>query len=65
MLNLEKVKKRYNRYICRQCLNQRYNVHLVPDDCIYDQRDDCPRCKQEKNIVSGLKFSGKMKMLFK
>ena len=52
MLNLDKVKKRYNRYICRQCLNQRYNVHLVPDDCIYDRRDDCPRCKQENDKKS-------------
>ena len=65
MFNPNKIKERYGALICRRCLNKKYKVHLIPDDCIYEYRYVCPRCREMHNIVSDLRFSGKMKMLLK
>ena len=65
MFDPKRIKSRYGVMICRRCLNEKYKIHLVPEDCIYEYRHICPRCEEVHNIVSDLRFSGKRKMLWK
>ena len=52
--------------ICRACLNAEYDVKLTPKDCTYySGKNKCARCRVIKHIVRKLRFSGKMKTLFK
>jgi len=65
MISLEPVRKRFGDYICRRCLNEKYNVNLESRDCKYGYYAVCPVCHQERHIVAALNTSGKMKMLLK
>lgn len=39
---------------CRSCLNSRYGLDLISDDCYYCMYPaECPYCGNVKNIVSG------------
>ncbi len=67
MVTMKKIKKLYGGNICRQCINKTYKTHLVHTNCQYDQiyASLCPRCNEMKNIVTGFKLSGFLKLLFK
>lgn len=66
MLTLRKVHKRFGAYICRRCINRRYQADLSSRDCRYAPEEYvCPDCEREQRIVKGLHLSGHLKMLFK
>ena len=42
-------------YSCRSCLNKRYGLHLVSDNCLYSMYPgECQYCGEVKNIVIGV-----------
>ncbi len=60
-----KIRKRHPN-VCRKCVNEAFNRHghLYSSDCVYHYYPRiCPMCGQTKNIVIGLRFSGRLKML--
>ncbi len=67
MVTNKTILKQFGGYVCRRCLNDFYNVHLLHSDCEYKSMypGKCPRCQEMKNIVTGLKFSGFIKLLTK
>lgn len=57
--------KEIRTYTCRSCINKKYHVKLKRPNCIYyPYQSKCPSCGKMRNIVSDLRFSGKLKMLF-
>ena len=67
MVTIKKIQKRFGGNVCRQCINETYDLHLLHTDCRYDHPYPslCPNCRQMKNIVTGLQLSGFMKLLTK
>ena len=65
MRNLKPVRDRFGDYICRRCLNRRYNVNLQPKDCREFYSGICPRCKEYHRLIVSLTATGKLKMLLK
>lgn len=66
MINFKEVRKNNGGMVCRACLNAEYDVKLTPKDCTYYSGENkCARCRVIKHIVRKLRFSGKMKTLFK
>lgn len=66
MLTAAKIRNENRADLCRRCINNRYELNLKPSDCQYfSGMDVCPRCGGMHHIVSGLRFSGSMKSLFK
>lgn len=48
---------------CRRCINARWGTHLKMEDCLYlPFAAPCSRCEQIRNIVAGLRFSGRWKL---
>ena len=65
MLTMKKIMHTYGRPICRACINNLYNVKLVPKDLHYQYgHDTCPACGEQKHIVVGFRTSGRIKVLF-
>ena len=57
---------------CLDCLNNYYDVKLMPKDCKISLRADgnlevgkCVYCQRIRPIVTGLRLSGKIKMMGK
>ena len=54
---------------CRRCINYEFGIHLLPEDVMYMMDGDrldvgtCSFCHQQKHIVTGLRFPGKLKMI--
>ena len=65
MLSARYIQRQYNGFICRRCLNTKYNVHLVPRDCKYKLNGKCANCREVRNIVIGFHATGHLKMLAK
>ena len=67
MISLKKIRKRFGSYICRQCINKAYGIHILHQDCDYEliYPKQCPSCGELKNIVTGLTLKGYLKSLFK
>ena len=67
MINLNPIRKRFGRDICRRCINRFCQTKLESSDCLYrdlyPQR--CPCCGEMSHIVSGLRLSGRLKLLGK
>ncbi len=63
MLSFNRVRRVYGDHICRACLNREYRLHLQRKDCKYGYKYVCPCCREDKNIVVGLTFLGKLKTL--
>ncbi len=65
MVTMKKIHKRFGGNICRQCINVTYDTHLKHFDCLYGTPypGNCPSCGEMKNIVTGLRFSGFLKLL--
>ena len=63
---MDKINRSYT-HICRRCINNEYNVELQSSDCNYGYPFPirCSCCGETRNIVTGLKFSGKLKMIFR
>ena len=61
------VKRKYESMICRRCINEEFSAALTPNDCIYGYPFpmNCNCCKEMRNIVTNLRLSGKIKLLFK
>ncbi len=59
------IQKEYRRDICRRCINRLYGARLNPSDCRYGipYPQTCPCCGKVHNIVTDLRFSGKLKLL--
>ena len=58
MLTMKKILRTYGRPICRACVNNLYNVRLVPKDLHYQYgHDTCPACGEQKHIVVGFRPS--------
>ena len=67
MVTIGKIISKFGGNICRQCINKKYNIHLIHKDCRYDiiYPSLCPKCNEMKNIVTGFQLSGYLKLLFK
>ena len=67
MLTIPQILTTHHGRLCRQCLNDYYHLHLSPSDCVYDgpYQRQCVRCGQVRNNMGGLRWSGRMKTLFK
>lgn len=65
-MRIQSVYKEYGGGICRQCLNQKYHMKLVPEDCRYfPYQYVCPCCGELRNIVVGFRWGVRMRMLFR
>ena len=52
--------------LCRDCLNRKYGIGLVPEDCRYfAYPTGCASCGKVKNIVVGIDFSKRMQIRFR
>ena len=53
--------------ICRRCINRKYHTNLKRSDCLYGIPFPrvCTSCGAVQNIVTGLRMSGKIKLLFR
>ena len=65
MLSLKPIVLEYGDYLCRRCMNRRYDVHLAHRDCRETSDSECPCCRKVGNVVTGLKLSGHIKLLRK
>lgn len=67
MAGLNQVREKYGANICRKCINREYQVNLKPSDCEYANPFPslCACCGEPKNIVTGLRLTGKLKLLGK
>lgn len=67
MATEQDIFNRLGKTICRRCINREYGVELKPEDCVYDIPFParCRNCGEMRNIVTGLRLRGKMKLLFK
>lgn len=67
MLNLSKIYALFGGGICRRCLNRVCHVNLERTDCVYGNPYPmcCPRCGEMHNIVTDLRFTGRIKLMFK
>lgn len=65
MVSMKTVIRDFGRPVCRRCINKRYHVNLQPQDFQYQEPYPrlCPNCKEVHHIVSGLSFTGKVKLL--
>ena len=55
-----------HEHICRRCINRQYGINLQSRDCKYwHWPTHCAQCGNVRNIVVGLRFSGKWKMAFR
>lgn len=67
MAGLNSIHKKYGANICRKCINREYDVHLKSSDCLYHNPfpSICSCCGEPKNIVTGLRLTGRLKLLGK
>ncbi len=67
MLSIRSVQRKYGTYLCRRCMNREYHVNLKPKNCHYGYpyQHRCPVCNLDQNIVTDLRPSGHLKMLFR
>lgn len=67
MAGLDSIREKYGSNICRKCINQEYGTDLRPFDCEYANPFPslCVCCGEPKNIVTGLKLTGRLKLLWK
>ena len=66
MLTLKPVILEYGDYLCRRCMNRRYDVHLAHRDCRESPSPGaCPCCKKTGSVVTGLRLGGRIKLLRK
>lgn len=64
MANMESIHEDLGPNVCRHCIKKRYKVDLRPEDCIYAHfPGNCSCCKEPHNLVTGLKLSGRLKLL--
>ena len=67
MGNISTIYQRFHGDICRRCINETYRVNLTPNDCFYGAPFPqlCPNCNTMQNLVSALRLTGKIKLLFR
>ena len=63
MFNLKPILMEFGEPICLRCLNRRYEVHLAHRDCREEGPRECPCCRKAGNVVTGLKLSGRVKLM--
>ena len=53
--------------ICRRCINRKHHANLKRSDCLYGIGYPCvcTSCGEVRNIVTGLRLRGKIKLLFR
>ena len=53
--------------LCRRCINRKYHTNLKRTDCLYGIGYPCVcgSCGEVRNIVTGLRLRGKIKLLFR
>ena len=61
---MQKILLEYGGYLCRRCLDRRYNVHLSHRD-VRESEGTCACCKKDGRLVVNLKLGGRIKMLRK
>ncbi len=50
--------------ICRRCINDIYDAHLQPKQCLYDHyMYKCSRCGAYSHIVRKVSLSGRLHLL--
>lgn len=67
MVSIHRIEAECNMPICREYVNEQYRASLTPRDCIYGYpyAYKCPRRGKTKNIVTGFRLSGSLKLLMK
>lgn len=66
-MTYKELKKYALGHMCRSCINKVFGIQknkLIRDDCEYNPyMGRCINCNDMRNIVSGLKLSGKVKLI--
>ena len=64
---MNKIRSVFPGPVCRRCINDYFQVDLKSKDCKYELPyvAECSCCGYARNIVTGLKLSGKIKMMNK
>ena len=67
MATIHTIREDFDAWVCRQCINDNYDVDLMPGDCRYEgpYLRRCRNCGEMHHIVVGLKMSGKIKLMGK
>ena len=67
MATEQDVFNKLGKTVCRRCINREFGVDLNPEDCTYENPfpELCSNCGEIRNIVTGLRLRGKIKLLFK
>ena len=65
MLTLKHVIVEYGENICLRCLNRHLGVHLAHRDVVETNPRDCACCKKTGSVVTGLKMTGRIKLIGK
>ena len=66
MKNMARIHKDLGTNVCRNCINKKYKAKLLPENCEYFYYPvECSSCGQAANVVTELRLTGKLKMLFK
>lgn len=66
-MTLKQLHDHYGSDLCRGCINSLCHAELERNDCLYGNiyPERCDHCGEMRNIVKGLRLSGKLKLLLK
>ena len=67
MTTLDSIMRKAGGPVCRRCICRQYDVDLKREDCVYAYPfpQTCAVCGEYRNIVTGLRLSGRLKLLLK
>ena len=65
MEHYRQIVQQYGGCLCRRCLNRELSAALRPRDCKYGYPLPalCPGCGEQRNIVTDLRVTGRLKLL--
>lgn len=62
-MKYSQLQKEALKRICRRCINEKYQLNLLPEDCRYfDYPRLCPRCEQMRNMPEDVRFFHRWKL---
>lgn len=63
MLTTRPIRRRFGMYLCRDCINREYRVHLRHRDVRFKNTEEvCPYCCATHHVVVGFTLTGLFKM---
>lgn len=63
LLTTRPILRRFGMYLCRECINREYGVHLKREDVRYKYTEDpCPYCGATNHVVTSFTVTGLYKL---